>query len=115
MKYFVVITVLVSNLAAAELTVTAYCPCIVCCGKWSIGTAQRTASGTIPVQGRTAAASKDFRFGQKVVLFGHTYIVEDRVHSRYKSNRVDIFFNNHKQAKQFGKRKVKHGTFPNRP
>jgi 3D (Asp-Asp-Asp) domain-containing protein len=92
--------------AAADriVTVTAYCPCKICCGQWAGG---KTTSGTVPREGRTIAATRDFRIGQRVVLFGKVYTVEDRMSSRYKSNRVDIFMRDHQQALRFGIKKVK--------
>lgn len=92
---------------AREITVTAYCPCTRCCGQWAIGHAQqRTASGTVPVAGRTVAATRDFAIGQRVTILGRTYIVEDRMSRKFKRDRIDIFFDNHKDAVKFGVKKV---------
>lgn len=82
--------------------VTAYCPCATCNGKW-VGS--KTASGTIPTAGRTIAVDPTIiPYGTEVVINGHTYIAEDSG-SAIKGNRIDIFFNSHAEAMNFG---VKH-------
>ena len=53
--------------------VTAYCPCVKCCGK----TNGRTASGTKATAGRTVAASSKFAYGTKLNIGGHIYTVEE--------------------------------------
>lgn len=75
---------------------TAYCPCSKCCGKWAGG---NTSSGTIPTQGRTVACNT-LPAGTKVNINGHDYIVEDT--GSMKGNVVDIFFNSHQEALNFG-------------
>tara|TARA_R110000868_G_scaffold368529_2_gene631613 strand:+ start:103 stop:390 length:288 start_codon:yes stop_codon:yes gene_type:complete len=80
--------------------VTAYCACHICCGSW-FKTA-KTADGHTPVQGITVAASRKYPFGTKVIIDGHTYTVQDRLAKKY-DNRVDIYFNSHKEALKFGK------------
>ena len=77
--------------------VTAYCPCIKCCGK----TNGITASGTKATQGRTIAASSQFSFGTKLLINGTTYTVEDRG-GAIKGNRIDVYFNTHSEALAWG-------------
>lgn len=74
---------------------TAYCACSKCCGKWAGG---GTASGTTPVQGRTVAMA-GVPFGTRLLINDHIYTVEDRGTSY---GHVDVFFNNHSEALQFG-------------
>ncbi len=82
------------------VTATAYCACARCCGK-SDGI---TATGTHAKQGRTIAVDpRMIPLGSKVQINGHTYIAED-VGGGIKSNRIDIFFNNHYDALVFGRR-----------
>lgn len=77
---------------------TAYCACSKCCGK-SDGI---TASGTKAKQGRTIAVDpKQIPYGTKVVINGHTYVAED-CGGGIKQNRIDVFFNSHKDALNFG-------------
>jgi 3D (Asp-Asp-Asp) domain-containing protein len=95
--------------AGDYITVTAYCPCAKCCGQWaSVPMAQRrTASGGRLTPGRTAAGSPDFPFGTKIIINGRIYIIEDRMHRKYHSNRVDILMSTHEEALRFGVRKVR--------
>lgn len=77
---------------------TAYCACSKCCGK-SDGI---TASGTKAKQGRTIAVDpKQIPYGTKVVINGHTYVAEDCGSGIGKSC-IDVFFNSHKEALNFG-------------
>jgi 3D (Asp-Asp-Asp) domain-containing protein len=103
----IIAALLASYQLANAAIVTAYCPCRHCCGQWSIGSKyQRTASGTIPKEGRTAAATRDRKLGSRITLFGRTYIVEDRLHSKYKKGRIEIFMNSHQRAKEFGRKVI---------
>lgn len=78
---------------------TAYCACSKCCGK-SDGI---TASGTKAKQGRTIAVDpKQIPYGTKVVINGHTYVAED-CGSGIGENCIDIFFDSHKEAWNFGR------------
>ena len=88
-----------SNLVyMGRFKLTAYCACSKCCGK-SDGI---TASGTKAKQGRTIAVDpKQISYGTKVVINGHTYVAEDCGGS-IKNNRIDIFFDSHKEAWNFG-------------
>ena len=75
-------------------TVTHYCNCSICCGKWAGG---GTASGTTPTAGRTVAA--DLPFGTRLLVNGHEYIVEDRGVSGLW---VDIYCDSHGEAMSRG-------------
>lgn len=80
-------------------TLTAYCPCVKCCGK-SDGI---TASGVKAVQGVTIAADTSvLPFGTKVEIDGKVYTVQDRG-GAIKGNRIDIYFDSHEEALKFGR------------
>ena len=85
-----------TNLLSA--IVTAYCHCSACCGT----SGNPTASGKMPVVGRTIAAPRAIALGAKIVIDGHTYIVEDRTAKRF-DGRFDIFMRSHKEALKWGK------------
>ena len=94
-----------------EFVLTAYCPCVKCCGEWSaehpsrVGTdyIQKTASGTIPTAGRTISVDTSvIPFGTTVIIRGHEYVVEDRG-GAIKGNKIDIFFDDHDEALEFGR------------
>lgn len=83
-------------------TATAYCPCSKCCGK-SDGI---TASGVKATAGRTIAAdTSKLPFGTSVYIDGHKYTVEDRG-GAIKGNRIDIYFDTHAEATQYGRQQV---------
>ena len=82
------------NKYLGEFKLTAYCPCVKCCGK-SDGI---TASGTKVKQGRTVAMY-GIPFGTKLLINGHVYTVEDR---GTPYGHVDIYFNSHSDALEFG-------------
>lgn len=79
-------------------TCTAYCSCPVCCGEYSSG---YTASGTWATEGRTIACNT-LPMGTEVVIDGNTYIVEDTGWSPYGEAWIDIFFEDHQRASDFG-------------
>ena len=82
-----------------EYVITAYCPCMKCCGK-SDGI---TASGEKAVEGVTVAADTNILpFGTKVIIDGNTYIVQDRG-GAIKGNRIDLYFDSHQEALNFGR------------
>lgn len=87
-----------------EMTITAYCPCVKCCGK-SDGI---TASGTKAKQGRTIAVDPIYiPYGTEIIIDGQTYIAEDCGGAIKGSNRIDLFFSSHEQALSFGRQTKK--------
>lgn len=66
------------------------------------GDASTTATGTTPTAGRTIAVDPTvIPYGSEVILNGHTYIAED-CGGAIKGNRIDMFFNTHEEALQWG-------------
>ena len=81
-----------------KFKLTAYCSCEKCCGK-SDGI---TSTGTKATQGRTIAVDKNvIPYGSKVKINGKEYVAED-CGGAIKSNHIDVFFNNHQDALDFG-------------
>ena len=76
--------------------VTAYCNCAKCCGRAN----QATASGVMPSSSHTVAMG-GVPFGTKLRVGGRVYTVEDR---GTPYGHVDIFFDSHAEALQFGLR-----------
>ena len=100
------------------IEVTGYCKCGKCCGwhrKWgrpiNDATGKRkkvglTASGKIARRGTIAADTRKYPFGTVMFIEGYGYgRVEDRGGS-IKGNRIDLFFQSHKQALKWGRKKV---------
>lgn len=91
-----------------KFTLTAYCSCKKCCGRWSpevTGKASFTESGTNPRQGRTVAVDKHvIPLGTHLMINGHEYIAED-TGSAVDGNHIDVYFSSHAEAKKFGMKK----------
>lgn len=81
---------------------TAYCPCSSCSRGWG----RRTSSGVSAVSGLTVAVDTNvIPIGTKLMIDGHVYVAEDRG-GGVRGNHIDIFFDNHAQVAQYGKRNV---------
>jgi 3D (Asp-Asp-Asp) domain-containing protein len=81
-----------------KFILSAYCDCESCCGK-SDGI---TATGTKAMQGITIAVDPNvIPYGTEVIINGHTYIAQD-CGGAIKGNRIDIYFDSHYEALQFG-------------
>lgn len=86
---------------------TAYCPCEKCCGKWSKIAYKATASGVGAVEGRTIAMSEEYAFGTHIYIEGMgERVCEDRG-SAIGPGRIDVYFDNHEDALNFGMREVR--------
>ena len=78
---------------------SAYCPCYRCCGKCD----GITATGTKATAGRTIAVDpKVIPYGTEVIINGNTYVAED-CGGAIKGNRIDVYFDTHAEALQFGR------------
>ena len=87
--------------------ITAYCACPVCCGQWADG---YTASGTLALQGRTAAADTSvWGMGTCLAIPGVGERVVEDTGSAIKWRAIDVFFDNHDEARRFGVRFVNVG------
>ena len=74
--------------------------------KTGTGYIQKTASGSIPTSGRTIATdTKVIPFGTSIIINGHEYVAEDRG-GAIKGSRIDIFFDSHQEALNFGRQKT---------
>lgn len=70
------------------------------------GTPETTATGTAPTAGRTIAVDPSvIPLGSEVIISGHTYIAED-TGGAIKGKRIDIVFNSHEEALNWGRRNV---------
>lgn len=78
---------------------TAYCPCKNCTGDGD----GITASGTAATQGRTIAVDPSVvPYGTVLIINGHEYIAEDCGGKWIQGKEIDIFFESHDEAKEFG-------------
>ena len=101
------------------LEATGYCSCGKCCGwhrKWgrpvdnASGKPRKiglTASGRMARPGTIAADTRKYPFGTVMFVKGYGYgRVEDRGGS-IKGDRIDLYFNSHRQALEWGRKKVR--------
>lgn len=87
-----------------KFTLTAYCSCSRCCGKWASG---NTASGKKAEANHTIATDpKVIPLGTEVVINKKVYVAED-TGGAIKGNRIDVFFDSHSDALDFGRQKAK--------
>lgn len=86
------------NTSIGTFRLTGYCPCMYCCGK----TDGITSTGTKAVAGRTIAVDPTIiPYGSTVVINGKEYIAED-CGGAIKNNKIDIFFDTHEEALEWG-------------
>lgn len=95
-----------------KFTLTAYCSCKKCCGKWAKNrpvdengnTIVITASGKRAKAGTTIAVDpKVIPYGTKVKINGHIYIAQD---TGVRGKHIDVYFDSHEEAVKFGKKKA---------
>lgn len=80
-------------------TLTAYCSCKKCCGKWSGGP---TYSGVMPQEGRTIAVDpRVIPLGSRVYIDGYGEFIAEDTGSSIKGNRIDIYMGSHTAARWF--------------
>lgn len=108
-----------------KFTVTAYCSCPICCGKW----AKRRTKGVITASGKKAAEGVTVAAPWNVLPKGTVIeinkvgrrVVQDKlarwVERKYKGRIIDVYFDNHAAAKKFGRQLkdvwlVKDGSAP---
>ena len=85
---------------ALEVCLTAYCACTYCCGEWADGI---TATGVKAQANHTIAVDPDvIPLGSWVLIGEDWYRAEDT--GAFCGNIVDIYFDDHEEAKAFGRR-----------
>lgn len=94
-----------------EVTATAYCPCELCCGVWAEDRPDGivyTASGAVAQEGVTIAADWSvFPPGTVVYIEGiGERTVQDRG-AAVKGYAVDVYFEDHDEALEFGRQTVR--------
>jgi 3D (Asp-Asp-Asp) domain-containing protein len=88
---------------------TAYCPCKTCCGVYAENRPNGivyTASGAVAKANHTIAVDTSvIPFGTTVIINGNEYVAED-TGSAINGNRVDIYFDNHEDALNWGRQTI---------
>lgn len=93
-----------------EYRLTAYCSCEQCCGEYGQNRPKDkngndivyTASGKVAQAGYTVAADPSvLPYGTIIYINGQKFEVQD-CGGAIKGNRIDIYFDNHEDAREFG-------------
>lgn len=85
-------------ISLGEFTLTSYCKCEKCCGKWADGI---TASGLPAEPGIIAVDPQIIPLGSHVIIDGQEYLAAD-TGGAIKGNRIDIFAVSHDIALEYG-------------
>ncbi len=85
-----------------EFTITAYCPCEKCCGKWADGL---TASGLPAEEGIIAVDDSIIPLGSIVLIDGQEYLAAD-TGGAIKGARIDVLCSSHQSALDYGKKNL---------
>ena len=88
----------------ATMTATVYCPCTICCGPNAKGV---TKSGKKAGYGVVAVDPKVIPLGTQFYIEGYGVAVAADIGSAIKGNRIDLCFETHQEALNFGKKKIK--------
>ena len=95
----------VEPISLGEFKLTAYCSCKKCCGKWAYNRPNGIVYGSIGEElkaGYSIAVDPEvISYNSKVMINGQVYEAQD-CGSAIKGNRIDIYFENHKDAINFG-------------
>lgn len=93
-----------------EFRLTAYCSCEKCCGKWALNRPKDESgkdivygsTGEVLIAGTSIAVDPSvIPYGSQVEINGNTYTVHD-TGGAIKGNRIDVYFDNHQDALNFG-------------
>ena len=92
-------------------TITAYCPCEKCCGKWARdrpGGIVKGAAGIELTSGVSVASP--LPLGTEIIFNDRKYTVQDRtaewIVDRYGGKIIDIYFADHEEALKFGRQQA---------
>lgn len=89
-----------------ECTVTAYCPCELCCGQWADGL---TAAGLPASPGIIAVDPEIIPLGSTVIVDGQRYLAAD---TGVTGQAVDLCMEEHEAAQAFGVRTAEVWVIP---
>lgn len=91
-----------------EFRITAYCACEICCGEWALNRPNGIVYGAAGVELEAGVScASPLPLGTVVEVEGlGEYVVQDRlatwVVDKYGENLIDIYFDDHEAAKEFG-------------
>lgn len=95
----------IKPVSLGEFKLTAYCSCAKCCGNWAYNRPNGIIYGAIGEElkeGYSIAVDPNvIPYRTEVIIDGHTYKAQD-CGGAIKGNRIDVYFNNHNDALEFG-------------
>ena len=86
--------------------VTGYCPCELCCGIWADGltfTEDEAKRGCVAIDPKAGV----FEMGMILYIEGYGYGVCNDIGGAIKGNRLDLCFDTHQEALDWGRKFVK--------
>lgn len=93
------------HISLGEFKLTAYCSCKKCCGVWANNRPNGIVYGAIGEElkeGYSIAVDPTvIPYGTEVVIDGNVYKAQD-CGGAIKGNRIDVYFDNHNDALEFG-------------
>jgi 3D (Asp-Asp-Asp) domain-containing protein len=104
-------------ISLGKFTITAFCPCEICCGKWSNPDNPTTASGAPAVEGVTVASDwLTLPKGTEIYIDGvGSRTVQDKpakwIVDKYDGKIIDLYFDSHQDAWNFGKQELEVWTY----
>lgn len=100
----------IESISLGEFKLTAYCSCKICCNEYALNRpidedGNEIVYGAIGerlIEGYSIAVDPDIiPYGAEIIINGHTYKAQD-CGGAIKGNRIDIYFENHEDALEFG-------------
>lgn len=91
-------------ISLGEYKLTAYCSCKKCCGKWADNRGPEVVGsiGKVLTAGYSIAVDPNvIPYGSIVIINGKEYEAMD-CGGAIKGNRIDVYFNSHEEALEFG-------------
>ena len=93
-----------------KMEVTAYCPCEICCDDWGkipVSSGKRKTAGghIIHVGDKFVAAPRTYPFGTEMVIEGYaggSIVKVEDVGGAIKGNKLDLYFDTHQEALNWG-------------
>lgn len=92
-----------AGIQSDEFMVTAYCPCVKCCGKWADG---KTATGANAFSMGVAVDKALIPLGSEVTIPGYGRVLADDVGGGIKKRHIDVRFATHQEALEWGVRTI---------
>lgn len=101
----------ITKVSLGKYTITAYCSCEKCCGKWAQNRPNGKVIGSAGIElTPEVSVASPLPFGTILEIDGNNYIVEDRtseaIAKRYNNKIIDIYFDSHQKALNYGKKSM---------